>query len=191
MTRAQSTEQLFLVRHTAVSVPAGTCYGRTNVALDEAKFTQALPGIHTQLPHHAVMLCSPLTRCVHLADALRALAPNRSIVIEPDLIEHDFGAWEGRLWDEIPREEIDAWAADYLNYVPSHGESVAGMAERSAAAVLRHIREDLPLIVISHAGPLAAIAAQLDGTVLSANMRSQPLGTVIGLPLLRRRHSPR
>ena len=181
MTDARSSGQLFLVRHTPVIVSAGTCYGRTDVPLDDAKFTQMLPNIHAQLPHHAVILCSPLTRCLNLAEALHALAPNRTIVIEPNLVEHDFGAWEGKRWDDIAREEIDAWAADYLNYVPPNGESVASMAERSTLATRHTHRADNLLIVISHAGPLAAITARLGGTVLSANTNSQSQGTVVKL----------
>ena len=181
MTEVQSSAQLFLVRHTPVVVPAGTCYGRTDVPVDDVAFAQMLPNIHAQLPLHAAILCSPLSRCLHLAKALQALASGRSIAVEPNLIEHDFGAWEGKLWDDIPREEIDAWAADYLGYGPPNGESVAAMAERSAAATRYRRRTDVPLIVVSHAGPLAAITARLSGTVLSANTRSQSQGTVVKL----------
>ena len=181
MNVAPSFGRVFLVRHTPVKVPAGTCYGRTDVPLDDVAFTKMLPDIHAQLPLKAVMLCSPLSRCLHLAYALQAFARSRSVAIEPNLAEHDFGAWEGKLWDDIPREELDAWAADYLNYVPPNGESVAAMAERSAAASLHQRRADIALIVISHAGPLAAIAARLSGSVLSANTKGQSQGTVVEL----------
>ena len=181
MMSTRPSGQLFLVRHTPVMVAAGTCYGRTDVPLDDAKFAQMLPSIHAQLPLHAVMLSSPLSRCLRLASALHALAPGRSVVIETNLIEHDFGVWEGKFWDDIAREEIDAWAADYLNYAPPNGESVAAMAARSALTTLNHRRADVPLIVVSHAGPLAAIAARFGGTVLSANTRSQSQGAVVEL----------
>jgi alpha-ribazole phosphatase len=170
---------LFLVRHTPVKVATGTCYGRTEVPLDKDAFARMLPDIHERLPLHAVMLCSPLSRCLLLADSLQELAPGRRTVVEPNLIEHDFGAWEGRLWSDISREEIDAWAADYLNYVPPDGESVATMSERSTVATLENRQANVPLIVISHAGPLAAIAALLTGAVLSASTRCQSQGTVV------------
>ena len=67
MTKARSSSQIFLVRHTPVRVPAGTCYGSTNVPLDDAKFAHMLPDIHAQLPLHAAMVCSALSRCLHLA----------------------------------------------------------------------------------------------------------------------------
>ena len=149
--------------------------------LDDTKFAHMLPDIHADLPLHAVMLCSPLTRCLHLANALQVLACSRSIVITPSLIEHDFGAWEGRHWDDIPRDEIDAWAADYLHYAPPNGESVALMAARCEALMRNHQRHELPLIILSHAGPLAAISAQRQGAVLSANTPSQAQGSVVEL----------
>ena len=187
MTAARSSGELFLVRHTPVVLVAGTCYGRTDVPLDDVAFAQMLPTIHAQLPLHAAILCSPLSRCRRLANALQALAPGRRVVVEPNLIEHDFGAWEGKLWDDIPREEIDAWAADYLDYVPPDGESVAAMAERVTAASLYKLRANVALIVISHAGPLAAITARLSGTILSAITTNQSLGTVVKLSALRER----
>lgn len=191
MTDAQPSGQLFLVRHTPVKVPAGTCYGRTDLPLDDAKFDQMVPEIHAQLPIHAVLLCSPLSRCLHLANALLARASGRSVVVEPSLVERDFGTWEGRRWDDIPRAEIDAWAADFTNYAPPDGESVIAMAERSRVALLNRRQAGIPMIVVSHAGPLAAISARLDGTVLSANTRSQTQGTVVELSPLWLRLLPR
>jgi alpha-ribazole phosphatase len=46
------------------------------------------------------------------------------------LSEIDFGAWEGRRWDDIERGEIDAWAADVFGFTPPGGESVAALQAR-------------------------------------------------------------
>jgi alpha-ribazole phosphatase len=41
-----------------------------------------------------------------------------------------FGGWEGRRWDSVPREELDAWAGDLWRYRPGGGESAALVARR-------------------------------------------------------------
>ncbi len=173
---------LFLVRHTPVNVHAGTCYGRTDVPLDDAALARLLPALHAQLPLQAVMLCSPLSRCLRLARGLQALSQGRTIVVEPRLIERDFGEWEGRRWDDIPHEQIHAWAMDFLNYAPPGGESVSAMAKRSLSTLTYKPRTDHAAVVISHAGPLAAIAAHFNGVALSATSVGQQPGTVVTLP---------
>lgn len=177
---------LFLVRHTPVNISKGTCYGSTDAPLDEPQFAASLPTIHLQLPLRAVMLCSPLSRCLQLARALHTLSTERLLTVAPELVERDFGRWEGRDWNHVPRDQIDAWAANYLHYSPPDGESVALMASRTVAALtlaLRNKTTDAPLIIISHAGPLAAICAHLSGVDLHVNTVSAALGSVTTLRL--------
>ncbi len=79
--------------------------------------------------HAAVVFSSPSNRCMLLA---RELAAPREPVMAEDLMEMSFGAWEGRLWDDLPREELDAWADDVWNYRPGGAESAAMVARRWA-----------------------------------------------------------
>jgi alpha-ribazole phosphatase len=72
---------------------------------------------------------SPSTRCMLLA---RELAAPREPAMAEDLMEMSFGAWEGRLWDDLPREQLDAWAQDVWNYRPGGAESAAMVAQRWA-----------------------------------------------------------
>lgn len=66
-----------------------------------------------------------------------------------------FGCWEGRAWGEIPRGELDAWAADLQRARPPGGESVAMRLARIWRAIGR-----LPpggrTLVVTHAGPIRA-----------------------------------
>ena len=73
----QPSEQLFLVRPAPVVVASGTRGERSDVWLADAQFVQMLPNVHAQPRHHAVMLCSPLSRCVLSASAPQAHAPGR------------------------------------------------------------------------------------------------------------------
>jgi alpha-ribazole phosphatase len=87
--------------------------------------------------------------------------------VEPRLQELNFGAWEGLAWDAIPREEIDAWAADPLGYRPRGGETVNELASRveqawrQATATARHE------LWITHAGPMRCLYALTMGQPLA------------------------
>ena len=72
----------------------------------------------------------------------------------------DFGAWEGVPWDDIPRSELDAWAADFLHARPHGGESVRMLYERARAAVTDYRQTGLSHIVVTHAGVIKAVRAE-------------------------------
>ncbi len=147
--------RLYLVRHLPTLVDAGVCYGRTDLATDPAAQALALPALRAALPD-APIYSSPLQRCAVLANALGS-----PVTFDARLAELDFGAWEMQRWDDIPRVEIDAWAADVAFYRPGGGESVADMAARIAGFCAD---VDGPeAIVICHAGAIRLCMAHRDG----------------------------
>ncbi len=148
---------LFLIRHPAVAVPPGTCYGASNVELAEPVNAVA-ERLAPLLPQDALYISSPLLRCRALAEAL-----SPKVDFEPRLAEMNFGDWEMRSFDDIPLELIDAWAANPFGFCPPGGESVRDMAERvwqAWADIKEAVYEDRPLVLVSHGGPLRALAAQ-------------------------------
>jgi alpha-ribazole phosphatase len=60
-----------------------------------------------------------------------------------------------RSWDDIPRAEIDAWAADPVNYCPGGGESVLQMTQRihSFLQTVSVLKWDT-VVIICHAGTM-------------------------------------
>ncbi|MFD0787626.1 histidine phosphatase family protein, partial [Micromonospora azadirachtae] len=77
---------------------------------------------------------------------------------EDDLVECDFGAWEGRTFAEV-REgwpgELDAWLASPA-VAPPDGESFVQVAERAGRAVAA-LCEAYPretVVVVSHVSPI-------------------------------------
>ena len=57
------------------------------------------------------MWCSPLRRCLQLAQGLRALRPDLAFRQDDRLAEMDFGDWEGWRWSDRPQAALDAWTA--------------------------------------------------------------------------------
>jgi alpha-ribazole phosphatase len=128
---------LILIRHPAVGVPTGICYGRSDVPLaadPSAEVQRCLNRIGTlnlRDPVGAVH-ASVLSRCTQIA---APLAEHFNVAMQADsrLQEIDFGNWEMQAWDAIDRAEIDAWVQDLENARAHGGESVAMLALRVGA----------------------------------------------------------
>lgn len=140
--------QICLIRHPPPLVAAGVCYGQLDVdCRDAATYADRLRSL---LPPCAPVYASPLRRALTLA---RALTPD--VRVDARLAEIDFGQWEGQRWNDIPRPEIDAWAADVLGYAPPGGESVATLQARVldfAASLV-----DPAAVLVTHAGVMRVL----------------------------------
>lgn len=147
--------RLFLIRHPQPAIEAGICYGRSDIGIAEDPHACAA-ALAPLLPAEAPLWSSPLRRCLELA---RALHPTPHI--DDRLMEMHFGAWELQRWDDIPRVEIDAWAADPVDYAPPGGESPNALRAR-VGSLLRELPE--VAIIVAHGGVLRACVAELAGT---------------------------
>lgn len=154
--------EVHFVRHPRPAVSEGLCYGATDVGLAEDA-SEVASRLLVELPPGLPVFSSPLTRCRALAERLHP-AP----VYDERLRELCFGAWELRRWDELPRAELDAWAAAPLDYAPPGGEPVRALRARVSGFVEeRRARGDASIIVVSHAGVLKLLAAELAGLPLA------------------------
>lgn len=149
---------LILLRHTRPLGAEGLCYGRTDLALDDS-FGAESTRLSRELPEIARIVTSPLSRCHRLAQVL-AEVRGLPVQVLPDLIEMDFGAWEGLRWDDVPRAELDQWSADFHHARPHGGESVAQLLARARAAMDAATTGTAPVLAVTHAGIIkAALAA--------------------------------
>ena len=178
--------QVYLIRHPAPIDVDGLCYGRLDVAVEQQSIIAAAESASAQLSTHtlasAAIYCSPSSRCVGLA---QHIASPREPELSEDLMEMGFGHWQGRRWDAIPRDELDAWAKDVWNYRPGGGESaemVAARWERWVHQVRRtHARE---VVAVTHAG-LIRVALARAGRIAGAQAlyADIPFGSVHRLDL--------
>lgn len=162
--------RLYLVRHPRPEVPAGHCYGRSDVAANADDLERVLTALTSQgLAGAMPVYASPLIRSAALA---RRLAP--APTFDARLAEMDFGAWELRSWDEIPRAEIDAWSADLLEYRPGGGENVMDVAARVAGFHTDVTRAGhAQALVVCHAGAMRMLhSLHLGGTLREAALRA-------------------
>jgi len=119
--------EIYLVRHTTPAVEKGVCYGQANLDVTESFHSEAAI-IRQHLPKNATSVySSPLIRCKLLAEHL--YAGNR-IHLKDELMEINCGNWELKVWDEIPKHEIDPWMNDQINVRIPAGESYTDVFER-------------------------------------------------------------
>ena len=144
--------QVFLIRHPRPLIDTGICYGRLDVdCVDPAPLAERL---RQRLPPGTPVFSSPLRRARRLAEAIDPGAQN-----DTRLCEIDFGEWEGRAWENIDREALDAWAADVLGFVPPGGESVFALQQRAIDLARSLEAMNLPHVaLVSHAGVLRALS---------------------------------
>lgn len=141
---------LHLVRHPRPRVEAGICYGQLDLAAENVE--AAACALRPRLPSGLPVWSSPLQRCRHLAEALHP-----SPRLDARLAEINFGDWEGRPWDAIPRQQIDAWASDVAHFVPPGGESPFMLQQRALDFVAGL---DVPeAVLVTHAGVIRVLLA--------------------------------
>lgn len=156
---------LYLIRHPRTLAPADVCYGSSDVAVAPETLEACLRALLSdpRLPRGLPIHSSPLRRSLGLA---RALAQHWSLpapVVDPRLAEMHFGDWELRRWADIPRHEVDAWAADMAGHRPGNGESVSQAAQRVIAFRNEMAARGGDVCVVCHAGTIRLLRAAADG----------------------------
>jgi alpha-ribazole phosphatase len=158
---------LWCWRHPRAEGAAGRCIGRTDLALDRRRAKRLAHRIRASARRQGlprVVCVSPLARCRDVGRWLRRWGWR--LVVDTRLLELDFGAWEGRLWDDIAWAEVEAWQADLLHHAPGGGESLQALALRVQAFVAAQAG---PVLLVGHAGWINALRAVAPGcTALAA-----------------------
>lgn len=174
-------QTLYLIRHTTPAIAPGICYGQLDVGVAES-FAEEASNILHYLPPQQLILTSPLRRTRRLAEHL-AQAQHCELRSDARLMEKHFGRWEGKAWNGIARDEIDAWVNDVMGYAPPGGESARQLMQR-AGTLLRDVRQ-LPqqnIALVTHAGSIRAMLALLGGIPLTEVLEWQlEYGAVVGM----------
>jgi len=135
--------------------------GREDVPLTADGVKQArLAGRRLATAAVDVIVTSPLQRARRTAEAV-AEATNAPLVVDQDLVEADFGAWQGLTFAEARGRwptEMAAWTAS-PDALPPDGESFAMVALRVLAALDRLTGKypQATAVVVSHVTPIKTL----------------------------------
>lgn len=152
--------KLHLLRHTSLNIPAGICYGQSDVDVSVNFHTES-DNLKQKLAHiqFDAVYASPLQRCTKLADALNL----GEIQLDDRLKELHFGEWEMQAWDTIPRDVFDTWANDYAHLSPPNGENFSQLHHRTTSFVeeIAAHSQGKNIAVITHGGVIRAMLADV------------------------------
>ncbi|WP_144120475.1 bifunctional RNase H/acid phosphatase [Catellatospora sichuanensis] len=161
--RTSPATRLVLVRHGETELTAQKRYsGRGDVplsAVGEGQAAAAGRRVAGLRPDRVVS--SPLSRCRATAAAIASAAGGVPVSVEADLIECDFGVWEGLTFGDVREQypaELDAWLAS-TSVAPPKGESFQQVAKRVRGAMgkLQKAYEGQTVVIVSHVSPIKLI----------------------------------
>jgi len=157
--------RLVLLRHGETVLNAERRYsGRGDVELSARGLAQAKAAaarVARAAERFAAVVTSPLSRCVRTAEEVAAAAGGAPVVVDGDLIECDFGDWEGLTFAEVRErwpQELDSWLAS-TTVAPPAGESFVEVSNRVRPVVTRLLAtyEGEAVAVVSHVTPIKLI----------------------------------
>ena len=180
------TCRIHLVRHGQTVMNAQVRFrGRLDVPLNEVGRAEARQAARALVGSGLVSVyTSPLGRAREVAEAIAVTNRVGSVRAHPDLMNLDYGAWEGLTKDEAAHVDPEAWAnyvSDPERAVCPEGEPVAEAADRVVAA-LRAIAREHPgqsVAAVSHGVMLRLAVLRVAGASDSDWQFAMPTGGAI------------
>lgn len=173
MSDAGAPVTLYLVRHGEALGAEGRCVGHTDLPL--------APGAHDALaqlaaewpsPHPARIVSSDLTRArASAAVVAEVWGAATSISVDARLREMDFGAWDGRTWAHVERDDsarFGAWMAEWQDARTPGGEGFGDVIARATAWLYEAVASAraagvAEVVVVAHAGSIRALLVEALG----------------------------
>jgi alpha-ribazole phosphatase len=175
--------QIVLIRHTSVDVPAGMCYGQSDVPLRdsfplEASLVKAC--LRPYEPFDAAFT-SPLSRCSRLASYCGYADARR----DDRLLEIDLGQWEGQNFAEIVDPRFEQWTADPYHVAATRGESFEDQLLRVSSFLEELSRTDFQRVAVFCHGGVMTCAQIYAGLfpVDEASKHLTPYGGIVQIEL--------
>ena len=174
-----TTTRWWLIRHAPVINHGSRIYGHTDVEAD-TRNRRAFRALAALLPSRPVYVVTPLRRTTQTLAALVAAQGECSgvvtPVIEPDLMEQNFGVWQGMTHAEVHQQrgaEAHRFWLSPARERPENGESFAEVVERVAAAleVLSQEHAGRDVVAVLHGGVIRAALAVALGVDPEAALR--------------------
>jgi broad specificity phosphatase PhoE len=145
LVRHGETEWSASGKHTSVTDVPLTDAGRAAAA----RLRERLAGLDL-----ALVLTSPRSRATETAE-LAGLGDRAEI--DPDLVEFDYGEYEGRTTAEI-REEVPGW--DVWEFPSPGGETLADVGRRADRVIARALAADGDVVLFAHGHLLRIVGAR-------------------------------
>lgn len=131
-------------------------------------------------PDASFVFSSPLSRCT---DTAKLIYPSVEPIVIEDLIEYDFGAFDGRSAEELHKKQptFDAWLAGEPGVRPPFGETNAEFAKRVCTCFCKIVdgilkTETDNTVIVTHGGVIMTLLANYALPELEASEWLTPSG---------------
>ncbi|HWG95822.1 MAG TPA: histidine phosphatase family protein [Nitrospira sp.] len=152
---SEQRQELWLIRHGETEWSAAKRHtGRTDIPLTPAGERKATAlGRFLAGRRFGLVLCSPLRRA---SETCRLAGYGPVAEVTDDLLEWDYGVYEGRTTEEIRLEqpEWSIWTASVTK-----GESIEQVAHRARRVIQRALAVDGDVVLFAHAHILRILTA--------------------------------
>ena len=162
--------EIYLIRHTKVSLSTEYCYGSSDISLSE-NFISDFEKVKLKTPNldNFEIHSSPLTRCKLLAEFL---FPQEKIIYDEKLIEFSFGNWELKKWTDINKDEFNLWKEDFVNNKVPNGDSYFEVSKKVESFIEEKILSSKKnKIIIAHGGIIRPFIANFIGLELKNSFK--------------------
>lgn len=156
--------RVYLLRHTSLKIAPNTFYGQSNIDVSE-NFMTEVSEIKYKIKKLKINInnierfSSPLKRCVKLANQIF-----KDFKEDDRLKELYFGEWEMKCLDQIPKDELENWQKNIMDFKIPQGESNTEFFNRLKSFCNENILNNRnEVFVVAHAGSINCIISYLTG----------------------------
>ena len=151
--------KIFFLRHTSLNVEPDIFYGQTDLDVS-ASFEEEVKvikkKISKEINEKIKIYSSPLKRCLKLAKKI-----SDNVIIDPRIMELDLGDWEMKPKNFIPKELVENWEKDMMNFTIPNGESNNDFLKRLKAFTDEICKNEENVLVVAHAGSINGMISNL------------------------------
>lgn len=157
-----SEQKIVLIRHGQTEWnKAGRLHGRSDLPMNETGVRQA-QAMAQELALHgpwSAVYSSPLFRALQTAQIIAKGVGSRALFENPELMEQDFGDWEGKLVGHPADEQRQAHIGS--------GETEKHLVERAVNALFKIAQQHAGqnVLVVSHGALISSVLSALTGEV--------------------------
>ncbi|MBD22314.1 MAG: hypothetical protein CL572_01450 [Alphaproteobacteria bacterium] len=153
--------KIFFLRHTSLNVETDIFYGQTDLDVSSS-FEEEVKLIKKKITHEIKELSrvkifsSPLKRCVKLAKKI-----SENIYIDSRIMELNLGDWEMKPKQSIPKELVENWEKDMMNFTIPNGESNNAFLKRLKEFTDEICEDKHDVLIVAHAGSINGMISNL------------------------------
>ncbi len=153
--------KIFFLRHTSLNVETDIFYGQTDLDVSSS-FEEEVKLIKKKITHEIKELSrvkifsSPLKRCVKLAKKI-----SENIHIDSRIMELNLGDWEMKPKQSIPKELVENWEKDMMNFTIPNGESNNAFLKRLKEFTDEICEDKHDVLIVAHAGSINGMISNL------------------------------